>query len=55
MQFNLKLTENVSGTMVKGSVGAAGVTSGDEGYVMLLQDEAHLSASSTISTVLAHS
>lgn len=40
--------------MVKGSRGAAEVTIGDEGHVMLLQDEAHLSASSKISTMLAH-
>lgn len=41
--------------MAKGRVGAAGVTPGDEACVMLLQDEAHLSGSSKISTVLAHS
>lgn len=49
MQFNLKADRNESGTMAKGRVGAARVTA------MLLQDEAHLSASSKISTELAHS
>lgn len=46
---------NESGTIAKGNVGAAGVTSGDEGCVMLLHDEAHLSASGKVGSVLARS
>lgn len=53
MPFNMKADGNESGTTAERSVGAAGVTPGDEWYVMLLRDEAHLSASSQMSPELA--
>lgn len=52
MQFNLKLTEMNQGRRWRE---AAVATSGDEGFLMQLRDEADFPASSKTGTALAHS